>query len=161
MNEDFSWHDNKISVKVKTSVGSSPGDHHSDTDSPQTGSNRKSHTPGKRPSLSIKERNEFFHTNTNPIPRNNEDKDGALVGSPTDIDIVEVSKPVRSFNIPPPILINKSLDAGELNDIYMPSSSLKFMPVDLVGSSTVKQSIAKGLLLSVLARGIVVIKYGK
>ena len=98
----------------------------------------------------------FSSDNPNNTDYNNDVAEVTTIVSPTPPE-----KP-KHVNIPPPILINKtSADAGDFNDIYMPSPSLRYMPVELVGSSSVKLSIAKGLLSHALGRGVSVKKFGR
>lgn len=73
------------------------------------------------------------------------------------------SRRQRPFNIAVETELRRS-SSGEIvgyKDVYTIPASVKYMPVDIVATPSIKKSIARSLLFSALKSGMIVIKHGK
>jgi hypothetical protein len=146
----------------------------------------KSNPLGRR--MSLRERGDFFgggspmavvhdsdvDSSNNSTPRH----DPVLPTTGMDEMMMGMMMPTptggEGSSSPPPTQSPKSMnfsirtascDVGDMDDLYSPSktttTNLKYIPVDMLNTPNVKNSIAKNILSLKLSDGIVVIKHGE
>ena len=82
---------------------------------------------------------------------------------PTRLEYPPISSMPTGLSSKAIYLRTASNDVGDFGDVYVPPSTanLKYLPVDMLTSPNVKNSIARGILQNALVKGINVIKHGE
>lgn len=79
----------------------------------------------------------------------------SVTAAPYDAKFADGSEGAAPFGVP-------HSASGEVGyEIYAAPTNVRFLPLELVTTPNMKKSIAKGLLLNALRKGVVVMKYGR